>query len=238
MRSLCATTAMTATLAFMAPTTVTAQDISIFTGIDASNAYVAQGLIFDENVVIQPYIEASVGGAYFGIYHSSVDQDLTLADNETGIYAGYRGEAGPVFYDAAVFYYYYDEPFKEFIPDFGTAEELLPVEYAEYIVSASFGATNSLFLTGRIAAAPEFEQVDLSVLADYYSEAGPTWTAQYGNVDADFGEWAYWKVGTSIPLGGVTSFDIFYHDTDASSSIGKATNGTIVTTLSIDLSVM
>lgn len=238
MRTLYATTAAAAAIALVTPTASTAQDITVYAGIDATSAYVAQGLIFNDNITIQPYIEASIGGVYFGVYHSPVDQNLTNADNESGIYAGYRGEAGPVFYDAAVFYYYYDEPFAEFIPDFGTAEELLPVEYEEYVLSASIGATESLFLTGRFAAAPEFEQYDFSVIADYYSDAGPTLSATYGAVDADFGDWSYWSVGTSIPLGGATSFDIFYHDTDAGADIGTATDGTIVTTLSIDLSVL
>ena len=75
-------------------------------------------------------------------------------------------------------------------------------------------------------------------MADYYTDVGPTLSAQYGSVDADFGDWTYWNVGTSIPLGGITSLDIFYHDTDAGTDIGTPTDGMIVTTLSIDLSVL
>ncbi len=238
MRTVYATTAVAASLAFAIPTASTAQDISVFAGIDASSAYVSQGLIFNDDISILTYVEASVNGFYFGAYHTPVDQNITLADNESGIYAGYRGEIGPVFYDASVFSYSYDEPFAEFVPADCTPEECLPVEYEEYVVSASIGATDAVFLTGRVAAAPEFEQTDLSVIADYYTDAGPSLSATYGSVNADFGDWTYWSAGVSVPISGATALDLFYHDTDATTDIGTPTDGTFVLTLSVDLSVL
>ena len=213
------------------PLAAAAQSLEFYAGAQVANQYVSQGLIFNEEISPLLYLEAAYGGFYAGVYNIPTEQNITLADNESGVYLGYRGQAGQVSYDASVYYYLFDDPFAEF------GDEFVPVDYEEYILSASFGATDALFLTGEIGYAPEFEQTDIAVSVDYFTNAGPSLNATYGTVDANYGDWDYWSAGTSIPLGGVTSLDIAYHDTNAGASVGVPTDGTIVVTFNIDFSL-
>jgi uncharacterized protein (TIGR02001 family) len=219
---------LTAAALAVAPA-ASAQEIGVSAGFAITSEYVSQGQRLSDGPAFQPYSELSFGGFYLGGYVSNVDPDITLADYEAGVYLGYRGEAGAFSYDVGALYYFYNEAF----PDSP------PTDYGEFVLSGTYGFTESLYLTGRIAHAPEFEQNDLSVTADYYTAlAGLGLAATYGNVDADYGDWNYWSVGANYAVSDTVSFDLAYHDSDADPDIGLVnTDGLLVATLSFDFSL-
>jgi uncharacterized protein (TIGR02001 family) len=190
---------------------------------------VSQGLSLSDGVALQPYVELGFGGLYAGGYASRVDPNATLANTEVGLNFGYRGEVGAFSYDAGVGYYFYDEAF----PDFP------PTDYAEYALSGTYGFSETLYLTGRIALAPEFDQTDASLRVDYYTSlSGLTLAASWGNVDANYGEWNYWSVGGSYAVNDNVTLGLTYHDSDLDPALGLVnTDGLIVATVSFDFSL-
>jgi uncharacterized protein (TIGR02001 family) len=206
-----------------------AEELGVSFGLAVTSEYVSQGQRLSDGPAFQPYAELGFGGFYFGGYVSNVDPDITLADYEAGLYLGYRGEVGSFSYDVGALYYFYNEAFAD----------SPPTDYGEFVLSGTYGFTENLYLTGRIAHAPEFEQNDLSMTVDYYTAlSGLGLAATYGNVDADFGDWNYWSVGANYTVSDMVSFDLTYHDSDADPEIGLVnTDGLFVATLSFDFSL-
>lgn len=219
------TTAAAAALA----TSAHAQDLAVSAGFSFLSEYVSQGLRFSDGPAIQPYVELGFGGVYAGAYLSNVEQDITLANREVGIYLGYRGEVGAFSYDASVYRYIYDEAFPGFPP----------TDYNEFIFSGTYALSDAVYLTGRIGHAPEFEQNDLSLAIDYYTNLpGLALAARAGNVDTNYGEWNYWSLGASYAANDNVSFGLDYHDTDADPDLGLSnTDGLFVATVSFDFSL-
>lgn len=206
---------------------VQAQEVTF--GAEVVSEYVSQGIRYSDGVAFQPYVELGFGGGYAGAYTTNVDADLTGADRETGLSLGYRGEAGSFSYDISVNYYLYAEAFDDF-----------PVEdYAETVASGTLAATDSLYLTADIGIAPEFDQTDLSLRADYYTAVeGLSVDATFGRLDANYGTWNYWSAGASYRIADTVGLGVAYHDSDVGADTGLTnTDGLFVATLSFDVSL-
>lgn len=226
MKRLIITTASAAAFA----TSAQGQELSFGAGIDVMSEYVSQGLMLSDGPAFLPYAEAYFGDFYGGVYVINTERDLTLSDYEAGIYLGYSGSAGALSYDASVYFYIFNEPFEEFGPDF------VPTNYWEAVLSGTYGLTDSLFLTGRAGLAHEFDQVDLSLAADFYTAVdGLAVNATYGTVDTNFGDWEYWSLGASYAVDDNVSVDLTYHDGNAGAAIGSSADGLFVATLSLYL---
>lgn len=206
-----------------------AQELEVYAGFAVTSEYVSQGLRFSDGPAIQPYLELGFGGLYGGAYLSNVEPDIALANREVGVYLGFRGEVGAFSYDASAYRYMYDEAFPGFPP----------TDYNEFIFSGTYGVNDALNLTGRIAHAPEFEQNDLSLTVDYYTNLpGLALAASVGSVETNFGDWIYWSVGGSYAFNDNVSLDLSYHDTDADPALGLSnTDGLFVATVSFDFSL-
>lgn len=122
----------------------------------------------------------------------------------------------------------FNEPFAEF------GDEFVPTDYWEFVLSGTYGLTDALFVTGRAGLAPEFDQVDLSLAADFYTPVdGLAVNATYGTVDTNFGDWDYWSLGASYAFDDNVSVDLTYHDSNADAAIGSSADGLFVATLSL-----
>lgn len=103
--------AIAAIAAFAAvPTTASAQDVSVSTGVDIVSDYVFRGVSLADTA-IQPYAEASVGSFTFGAWASTGFGDTSIAaGDEIDLYASYNfGLSDTVSLDAGVTYYHYPQ---------------------------------------------------------------------------------------------------------------------------------
>jgi len=218
-------------LAVVLPGTVAqANEVTLSFGAAFVSEYISDGIRYSDGVAFQPYAEVGFGGAYAGAYTTNVDADLTGADRETGLSVGYRGEAGSFSYDVSVNYYMYDEAFDDF-----------PVEdYAETIANGTFAVSESLYLTGEISIAPEFDQTGLSARADYYTSVeGLSLDATFGRVDANYGSWNYWSAGAAYSIQDTVSLSLAYHDWNVDEDETGLLNsdGLFVAAFSVDFSL-
>ena len=213
------------------PSVATAQELEGYAGVAISNAYVSQGLNYNEAPTVQPYIELGYGGFYGGIWTSNADADLLGDSREVDYYVGYRGSAGPVSYDLQyALYTFTADDFEEF--DFE-----LP-DYSEFIASASYGVTDALFVTGRVGYAPEVDDgegtvvavTDLSLSTEYYFDS-LTASASYGTIDDESDGWEYWSVGFSTYVSDGAYVSLDYIDSSIQDS-------TILVTYGIDFSLL
>jgi uncharacterized protein (TIGR02001 family) len=211
-------------------TAAQANEIALSFGAAVVSEYVSDGIRYSDGVAFQPYGEIGFGGAYAGVYTTNVDPDLTGADYETGLSIGYRGEAGSFSYDLSVNYYLYDEAFDDF-----------PVEdYAETVAGGTFAASESLYLTGEISVAPEFDQTGLSLRADYYTTVeGLSLDATFGRVDANYGAWNHWSAGATFSVQDTVSLSLAYHDSnvDEEATGLRNTDGLFVASFLVDFSL-
>jgi uncharacterized protein (TIGR02001 family) len=211
-------------------TAAQANEIALSFGAAVVSEYVSDGIRYSDGVAFQPYAEVGFGGAYAGVYTTNVDADLTGADLETGLSIGYRGEAGSFSYDVSVNYYIYDEAFDDF-----------PVEdYAETVASGTIAVSESLYLTGEIGIAPEFDQTGLSLRADYYTAVeGLSVDATFGRVDANYGTWNHWSAGVAYSIEDTVGLSLAYHDSnvDEEETGLRNTDGLVVAAFTIDFSL-
>jgi uncharacterized protein (TIGR02001 family) len=207
-----------------------AQEIPLSFGAAVVSEYVSDGIRYSDGVAFQPYMELGFGGAYAGAYTTNVDPDLTGANRETGLSLGYRGEAGRFSYDVSVNYYIYDEAFDGF-----------PVEdYAETIASGTFAVSESLYLTGEISIAPEYDQTGLSLRADYYTEVeGLSVNATFGRNDTNYGDWNYWSAGATYTVHDNWGLSLAYQDSSVDEEATGLLNsdGLFVASISFDFSL-
>jgi uncharacterized protein (TIGR02001 family) len=222
---------LTGLMAVVLPgTAAQANEIGLSFGAAVVSEYVSDGIRYSDGVAFQPYAEIGFAGAYAGAYTTNIDADLTGADRETGLSIGYRGEAGSFSYDLSVNYYLYDEAFEDF-----------PVEdYAETIASGTFAVNESLYLTGEIAIAPEFDQTGLSMRADYYTAVeGLSVNATFGRNDANYGAWNYWSAGAAYTIQDTVSLGLDYHDSnvDEDETGLLNTDGLFVASFTVDFSL-
>ncbi len=208
--------------AFLLSSAATAQssEVSLSFGATFATEYVSNGIRYSDGPVLQPYVELGFGGLYVGAYASNVDENLTAADVEYGLSLGYRGEAGALSYDIGLSYYMYDEAF----PDF-------PVEdYAEFAVSGTFAATETLYLTAAAAIAPEYDQTNVSLRADFYTAVeGLSLGATVGRLDANYGAWTYWSADVAYAPSENVTLGLGYHDSNVDPALGLLnTDGLIV----------
>jgi uncharacterized protein (TIGR02001 family) len=218
---------LSSALAFAMPVSAAqAQEFTFSYGGSIASEYVSKGIRYSDGPALQPYVEFSYGSAYAGAYTTNVDADLTGADFETGLSLGYRGEAGSFSYDISLNYYLYAE-----------ADDSEPVEdSAETILSGSYAATESFYLTAEVGIAPEYDQTALSLRVDYYTAVeGLSLDATYGRVESNYGNWNYWSAGATYQINDVLSAGLAYHDTDASPDLGLANADSLfVATLTAD----
>jgi uncharacterized protein (TIGR02001 family) len=218
-------------MAFVLPVSAAqASEINLSFGAAVLSEYVSDGIRYSDGVAVQPYAELGFGGIYAGAYTTNVDPDLTGADRETGLSLGYRGDVGNFSYDVSVNYYMFDEAFEDF-----------PVEdYAETIASGTFAVSETLYLTGEVSFAPEYDQTGLSLRADYYTAVeGLSLDATIGHVDANFGSWSYWSAGASFSFQDTATFSLAYHDSNVDEEETGLLNsdGLLVAAFSVDFSL-
>ena len=220
--------AVVATVLLAAPG-AQAEPLDLSFGVTAATEYVSSGIRYTDGPTVQPYVELGFGSFYAGAYVSNLDADLTLADLEYGLSLGYRGESGSLSYDLGFAYYLYDEAFED-----------TPVgDYAEAIASATFAATDALYLTAEVAIAPEFDQTNVSLTVDYYTPVeGLAVGATYGRLDADYGAWSYWSVGTTYQVAETVGVGLAYHDSNVDPDLGLFnSDGLLVASVSFDFSL-
>lgn len=218
-------------MAVVVPGTVAqANEITLSFGLPVVSEYVSDGIRYSDGVAFQPYAEVGFGGFFAGVYTTNVDADLTGADRETGLSLGYRGDAGSFSYDVSVNYYMYDEAFEDF-----------PVEdYAETVASGTFAVSETLYVTGEIAIAPEYDQTGLSARVDYYTPVeGLALDATFGRVDANYGSWNYWSAGASYSIQDTVTLSLAYHDSNVNEDETGLLNsdGLFVAAFSVDFSL-
>jgi uncharacterized protein (TIGR02001 family) len=205
-----------------------AQEISFSFGTAVVSEYVSDGIRFSDGVAFQPYVELGFGGIYAGAYTTNIDPDLIGADRETVLSLGYRGEAGSFSYDVSVNYYVYSEAFDDF-----------PVEdYAEAVAIGTFAVTETLYVTAEASLAPEFDETNLSLTADYYTAVeGLSVGATIGRLEANYGNWNYWSVGANYQVNEIIGLGLGYHDSDVDPALGLLnTDGLFVASISFAFS--
>jgi len=101
--------AVLAVAAFV-PSTASAQDVSVSTGVDIVSDYVFRGVSLADTA-IQPYVEASVGSLTFGAWSSTgFGETSALAGDEIDLYASYNfAVSDAVSLDAGITYYHYPQ---------------------------------------------------------------------------------------------------------------------------------
>jgi uncharacterized protein (TIGR02001 family) len=211
----------------LSPVAAVAAELSLSFGATIASEYVSSGIRYSDGVTVQPYVELGFGGLYAGAYISNLDADLTGADRETGLSLGYRDEAGSFSYDVSLNYYLYNEAFDDF-----------PVEdYAEAVASGTIALSDTVYVTGEVGLAPEFDQTNLSVRLDYYTAIeGLSLDATLGQLDADYGKWTYWSAGATYQLNDMVGLGLAYHDSNVDPDLGLLnTDGLFVASLTFDL---
>jgi uncharacterized protein (TIGR02001 family) len=209
------------------PAAAQAAEPSLSFGVTIASEYVSSGIRYSDGATVQPYVELGFGGIYAGAYISNLDADLTGANRESGLSLGYRAEARSFSYDVSVNYYLYDEAFEDF-----------PVEdYAEAVASGTVAVSDTLYVTGEVGVAPEFDQTNLSLRLDYYTAVeGLALDATLGRLEADYGAWSYWSVGATYQLNDSIGLGLAYHDSNVDPDLGLLnTDGLLVASLTFDL---
>ena len=218
--------ALTGVFLLASAATAQSSEVSLSFGATFATEYVSSGIRYSDGPVLQPYVELGFGGFYAGAYASNVDENLTAADVEYGLSLGYRGEAGALSYDIGIAYYMYDEAFAGF-----------PVEdYAEAYASATMTVTETFYVTAAAAVAPEFDQTNVSLRADYYTALeGLSLGATVGRLDADYGAWTYWSIEAAYAVSENVTLGLGYHDSNVDPALGLLnTDGLIVGSVSFD----
>jgi uncharacterized protein (TIGR02001 family) len=197
-------------------------------GIVAASEYVSEGTRLSDGVAVQPYLEIGLGGVYAGGYVSNVDEDLTGADFEYGLNAGYRGDVGRLSYDVSYAHYFYNEAFDGF-----------PVEnYGEFGLEGSFAVTETFYLTAKTAFAPEFEQTINTVAITYYTPIeGLAVGPKAGRIDADYGDWSFWSLEASYQVNERIALGLAYHDSDVDEAAFRNTDGLVVASMTVAFSL-
>ena len=92
------------------PTTASAQDVSVSTGVDIVTDYVFRGVSLADTAV-QPFAEASVGNFTFGAWASTGLGDTSVAaGDEIDLYASYSfAVSDDLSLDAGITYYHYPQ---------------------------------------------------------------------------------------------------------------------------------
>lgn len=212
-----------------ASATAQADEINFSFGATVASEYVSNGIRYADGAVVQPFVEVGFGGFYAGAYASNLDENRTAASTEYGLSLGYRGEIERLSYDIGIAHYSYAEAF----PDF-------PVEdYAEAYVSGTFAVSDTFYVTASAAVAPEYDQTNLSVRADYYTAVeGLSVGAEIGRLDANYGTWTYWSVDAAYAVTETVSLGLAYHDTTVDPALGLFdTDGLFVASVSFAFSL-
>jgi uncharacterized protein (TIGR02001 family) len=197
-------------------------------GVVAASEYVSEGTRQTDGVAVQPYFELGFGGFYAGGYASNLDEDLTGADAEYGLNAGYRGEAGRLSYDVSYAYYFFNEAFDGF-----------PVEnYGEFGVKASYAVTGAVYLTATAAFAPEFDQTINTLALTYYTPVeGLSVGPKGGRLEADYGDWSFWSLEANYQVNEHIGLGLAYHDSDVDEAVFRNTDGLVVATMTVAFSL-
>lgn len=193
-------------------------------GVVAASEYVSEGTRLTDGVAVQPYFEIGLSGLYAGGYVSNLDEDLTGADAEYGLNAGYRGQAGRLSYDVSYAYYFYDEAFDGF-----------PVEnYGEFGLEASYAVTDTIYVTGKTSFAPEFDQTINTLAVTYYTPLeGLSVGPKGGRIEADYGDWSFWSLEANYQVNEYIGLGLAYHDSDVDEAVFRNTDGLVVATLTV-----
>lgn len=210
-----------------APATAHSAEVSLYFGATVATEYVSDGIRFSNGPTVQPYVELGFAGLHAGAYVSNVDANLTGANAEYDLSVGRRGEAGKLGYNIGIAYYSYDEA----VADYPAGDS------AETCGSVTLAATDTLYLTVKAAFAPENDQTNLSMRADYDPALdGLSVGAIIGQVNSNYGDWNYWSINAACAVFDKVSAGLAYHDTNLDPALGLADrSGLIVTSSSLAL---
>lgn len=210
-----------ATIALLSglPVVAIAQELTFSANIALTSEYMSQGFELSDGPALQIYAEAAYAGFYFGAFGSNLSPDLSGADSGVDLYLGKAGDIGKFYYDIGVAYYFYQNA-------------TWAVDYEEYYVSAGYAVTPSLYATVYYGNAPHYEQHDIALTVDYYTNiAGLAVSATYGDVRTNYGEWNYWSVGGSYEVSDAVSVDLTYHGADDNGAFLGVNEGILTATV-------
>jgi hypothetical protein len=233
-KTLFATASLAAT-AMMLPVTAHALDY-LFAGATVTSEYTSQGGKLSDGLSFPPYVEAGIGNFYFGAYAATADDGFAGYSVEYGPYFGYRSSIGKLSYDAALYFYQFDNDVES---------------YEELTLSLGYAVTDAFSIGAYVGYADDIEdgfgtdQTELSLNASYATGFNDiTIVASYGNVDFStpgFGsvDWDFWSVGFEMPLGDSAGLEVLYHGSDAVSGVDVAdsADGLITVAVSFDFSL-
>lgn len=180
--------------------TAAAEEVSYFAGVALTSNYVSNGVTQTrDGAAIQPYLEASKGGFYAGIWASNVD--FGTADTaEIDLYLGYRTSL-------------FDDVLG------------LDIGYARYFYNASGDCCGEVKLSalvrlapgfgveGYLAYDPEFDVLNRRGTLAYEVNDALALSASWGTRGAGFSD--YWDVGGSYAFNETVSIDARYLGSEA-----------------------
>jgi hypothetical protein len=181
-------------------------------------------------------VEAGIGNFYFGAYAATADDNFAGYGVEYGPYFGYRSSIGNFSYDAALYFYQFDNDVES---------------YEELTLSLGYAVTEAFSVGAYVGYADDIEdgfgtdQTELSLNASYSTGFNDiTLVAEYGNVEFStpgFGssDWDFWSVGFEMPVGELGNLEILYHGSGAEDGVDvvESTDGLFTVALSFDFSL-
>ena len=217
--------------------------------VTGASDYLFRGISYTgSDPTVNSYLELTYGIGYVGFWTSNIDTCAVagcLGPWEQDVYVGIRPVTGPVTWDLAVLYYYYEAK--------GISSD--QTDYFEFKASGTVTPITNLSLTGTVYYTPDQniaspENISVEGTVAYTLPAigifTPTVSGQFGFSDAStngvygtattanvntglFGYWngddqyTYWNAGVKLAVEKFT-FDIRYWDTSISDAV--ASNGT------------
>ena len=180
------------------PTTASAQDISVSTGVDLVSDYVFRGVSLADTAV-QPYVQATVGNLTFGAWASTgFGNTSSAAGDEIDLYANYNfGVSDLVSLNAGITYYHYPQGGSLFETENGAAgsyEVSLGTSFNTMLtpsISAYYDFTLEAFtLEGGLSHSVAFPQNDKASLNLGLTAGlvdGDGFSYEYGSASASLG---------------------------------------------------
>jgi len=186
---------------------------SIVLGVDATTDYMSRGLSNSNSLpAIQPYVEATMGLAYAGIFASNVDYGPGYKGAEIDLYGGVRRwEVEETYWFDVGYYHYFYAP-SSVSPDYG--EIVVKVRRNDLI---SIGAEIDFaydYLKGGDTATYVEGNLRYKIVPDVIDLTGAVGYQFFG--DPEFTDYLAWNAGIEMSFGEQFTIAVNYADTDLS----------------------